>query len=289
MSGRCSSSAWPQTVGVALILAGVVGPHPSRARDIPVSALEPGKATLENPMVLAEGDAASGPVVWAGDRLFTDPALDLGLARFERHGPPVWDPSSAAWYVWANGAVVRLDGERAVVVLDGVQGSDLDVRGGAGIAVSREPDHAIVLWHLDGHEGPHTLLRGSNYFHPRLSPDGMFVLVHISGANGGRLLVVSPDGTTRDLGPGSDGTFTPDGRGVVFTMVAGDGRRVTAADLYHVDLGSGRRTRLTATADRAEVEPAVSPDGRFVAFSDALTGRRFVARMPEVQSGGGRR
>ncbi len=280
---RLEMNARIRVVGVAVLVPGFLSV--AQAREIPVSALNPGEAALAS--VVVEDAAASLGPLWAGDRLVTDPASDLGLDRFERHGPPVWDPSSGAWYVWANGAIVRLEGDRAVVVAEGVQGRDLDVRAARGVAVSREPDHAIVVWSLDGRSKPRQLLRGTGYFHPRLSPDGASVLVQEARGGGGGLLLLSLDGRVRDLGAGSDGVFTPDGRGVVLAVVSGDGRRVVEADLVHLDLASGQRTRLTRTPDVAEVEPAVSPDGRFIAFVDARTGGLRVARMPARPAAGG--
>lgn len=264
-------------------------PSEASAQGIPLSASALDGATLDRPTVVARGLAAALAPTWAGDVLFPAPPAGLpALARLERHGPPVWDLSSGAWFTWADGAVVRLDGARAVVVVDGVQGRDLDVRAARGVAVSREPDHTIVLWRLGtGVESPRVLLRGPMYFHPRLSPDASVVLVQESRADGGWLVLVTLDGGVRDLGPGSDGAFTPDGLGVVFTVASGDGRRVVDADLHHLDLASGRRTRLTRTPHAAEVEPAVSPDGRFIAFVDARTGSLCVARMPALPAAGG--
>ncbi len=282
---RFEMNARLHMVQVAVLLPAFLSA--AHAREVPLSTMDLGEATLASPRVVVEGGAGSFDPAWAGDRLLTDPVSDLALGRFERHGRPVWDPSSGAWYVWANGAIVRLDGSRAVVVVDGVQGRDLDVRAARGVAVSREPDHAIVVWSLDGRSEPRRLACGANYFHPRLSPDGTSVLVQEARSGGGRLLLVSMDGRARDLGPGSDGAFTPDGRGVVFTVVSGDGHRVAGADLVHLDLASGRRTRLTWTSHAAEVEPAISPDGRFLAFVDALAGTVCVARMPALPGGGG--
>lgn len=270
-----------------MLILGV--PSEASAHGIPLSDSALDGATLDRPTVVVRHSTAALDPTWAGDVLF--PALPAGLpalARLDRHGPPVWDPSSGAWFAWAEGTLVRLDGDRAMVVVDGVQGRDLDVRAARGVAVSREPDHAIVLWRLGaGVESRRVLLRGSVYFHPRLSPDASVVLVQEGRADGGRLVLVSMDGQVRDLGPGSDGAFTPDGRGVIFAVVSGDGHRVVGADLVHLDLVSGRRTRLTWTADAAEVEPAVSPDGRFIAFVDARTGSLCVARMPALPAAGG--
>lgn len=283
--GDVAGLRWTIAGAVAVFIAG--GFTSARAQGIRVAPSVLEATALDRPLVVAQ-DTLLDPV-WVGEVLFESPPVGLeALERLVHHGPPVWDPSSWAWFAWAGGAIVRLDKGRAVVVADGVQGRDLDVRAAHKVAVSREPDNTIVLWRLGSVTEPRrVLLRGSAYFHPRLSPDASYVLVHQSWADGGRLVLISMDGRVRDLGPGSDGSFTPDGLGVVFTVVSGDGRRVVDADLHYLDVSSGVRTRLTWTPNVAEVEPAVSPDGRFIAFVDAVTGRLCVARMPTLSSARG--
>ncbi len=274
---------WPGVLAWAL-----ASPPPVSAQGLRLPANALHGTTLEQPAVVAPGETLAFEPVWGGEVLFPSPPTFSALDRFERHGPPVWDPSSGSWYVWANGAIVRLDGTRAVVVADGVQGRDVDVRAARGVAVSREPDHSIVLWKwADSAEPRRVLLRGNTYFRPRLSPDASLVLVQEARAGGGRLVLVSMDGHARDLGFGSDGVFTPDGRGVILAVVTGDGHRIVEADLVYLDLASGRRTWLTRTPDEAEVHPAVSPDGRFIAFVDARAGSLCVARMPPLLGAAG--
>jgi len=202
----------------------------------------------------------------------------------ERRGLPVYDGSSQAWYASANGALVQLrpDGRLPVVVgAAALQGRDIDVRTRAGVLVSREPDHTIVLlrW-ADGEvRQRRVLISGARFFHPRLSPDGSQVLVAESRATGGHLWLLTLDGRATDLGPGYDGTWHPDGKRILLSRVSHDGHRVTAADLWEMELASGRRAQLTRTADLAEVEPALSPDGRYLAFVDATSGDLYLARF----------
>jgi len=270
-----------RAIRIAAVVLTMAGPAAALAQGRPVAAVADLPAPDAFPVraeVVAQAADPASRVVWAGALLYVNPEFEV-LTRTERHGPAVFDPSSNAWYAPANGALVRLEAERAVVVLDGVQGLDFDVRAARGVAVSREPDHAIVLWNL-ADRSRRVLLRGTNYFAPRLSPDGSRVLVHESRPDGGHLLLIDPDGDVRDLGPGVDGTFTPDGRSVVFARVEHDRERVIRADLYRLDIVSRRTERLTATPDVAETAPAVSPDGRFVAYLDAFDARVCVAPMP---------
>lgn len=251
---------------------------------------------------------------FAGNQLISAPSRTLyGLAKVEKAGEATWDPSSSAWYASANGKLVRVEPDGTLpVILDNVQGTDVDVRAGIGLAVSREPRVGIVL-HVLGNAleettSPHRpsppfgpagmmpdvmsthqlLLSGDNFFNPRFSPDGTRILVSESRASGGHIWVVTPDGMARDLGQGYAPAWHPDGEHVVFCRVSHDGLQVTDADLFMVNTVTMVETRLTATVGTAETEPAVSPDGQRLVFVDALTGRieeiafPSLANRPEV-------
>jgi dipeptidyl aminopeptidase/acylaminoacyl peptidase len=200
----------------------------------------------------------------------------------EKPGIPVYDAASRTWYASANGCLVELrpDG-RLAVLLHGVQGVDVDVRASQAVAVSREPDHTIVLHRWAGAPVRRVLLRGDRFHAPRLSPDGQQVLVQESRAGGGHLWWVTVDGRAVDLGEGSGASWHPDGRRVIYSRVKGDGYRVTAADLFLLDLATRRTVCLGRTPAVAEVNPVVSPDGKRVAFLDARSGELYVAGFPD--------
>jgi len=206
------------------------------------------------------------------------------LQLVEKAGAPVWDSSAKAWFASANGQLVRLVGEgRLVVIADNVQGTDLDVHHGAGVAVSREPGHGIVLHHLDpAASARRTLLRGEFFFQPRFSPDGSRILLAESRPDGGHLWVMDLEGHRRDLGPGYGAIWHPDGRRVVFSHIRHDGERIAEGDLWVVEVDKGLRRRLRSTPGVAEIEPALSADGLCLAYVDALTGNLLVASFPEL-------
>ena len=86
--------------------------------------------------------------------------------------------------------------------------------------------------------------------------------------------------------------FSPDGTRVVTERATSD---ATNADLWLFDLGRGTASRLTRHP-AADLRPAWSPDGRFVAFSSARSGDSHLYRVPSGSSrrrrtaaGGGRR
>ena len=94
------------------------------------------------------------------------------------------------------------------------------------------------------------------------------------GKAGAALVSVAADGTGAD-GPSSSPAVSADGRFVAFvsdasSLVAGDGNGAT--DVFLRDLVAGTTTRVSAAAggidgDGASREPAMSDDGRWVAFT----------------------
>jgi len=250
------------------------------------------------PHALAQhgGDIAASDPFFAGAELISRPSRSLhGLARVERAGEAAWDRSSNGWYASANGMLVKVMPDGALpVVLDNVQGTDIDVRAAHQVAVCREPDTGIVLhrWSDEGSRESSVLLAGGAFFHPQFCADGSQVLVSESRAEGGHIWLLSPAaGATqlaakaekRDLGQGYGPTWHPDCRHVVFSRIVHDNLRVVAADLWMLDTLSGDERRLTDSAGIAEVEPAISPDGGSLVFVDALTGRIVETPFPSTE------
>ena len=213
------------------------------------------------------------------------PARLYGLQFAEKPGAPSWDPPSKAWYASANGSLVRLGQDGSLtVVLDNVQGRDLDLRTGYGaeLLVAREPDLRITLRNLDDSGAPRVLLSGSQYFGPRLSPDGKQVLVSESRAAGGHVLLLDfSSGSRQDLGPGVSPTWHPDGTRVVLARVKHNGEQLKSGDLWEISTEGHPPRRLGKTARLVELESAISPDGRYLAFVEGRTGDLYVARYPE--------
>jgi Tol biopolymer transport system component len=85
-----------------------------------------------------------------------------------------------------------------------------------------------------------------------------------------------PDSEDRDLAPGRDPVFTPDGEWVVYSGPVGDGWRLRR---MRPD-GSGR-TRV-GQGTRDQLQPTVSPDSAFIAYigkDESDIGRLHVRRM----------
>lgn len=239
--------------------------------------------TFLQPMRVAGALEHAGNPVWLGQSLLPQvPRLLFGLASVAKPGVPVFDPSSQAWFASANGAIVRLEPDgRLVVVADGVQGLDIDVRAARSLAVSREPGDTIVLHRWGGASaGKVVLWRGAAFFQPRLSPDGSRILVSESRPEGGRVWVTEVGGTPRDLTQGYGATWHPDGRRVLFARIRHDARRITDSELWMADVVTGEQ-RMVAHPAVPAVEPCISPDGRSVAFLHGQTREVFVAAFDD--------
>lgn len=205
-----------------------------------------------------------------------------GLEKIQRPGIPAYDRTTHAWYASAQGALVRIEGDgRLTVVVDNVQGIDVDVRGALKRAVSREPNDTIVLHDWGSSPASHkVLLAGTGFFGPRFSPDGSTILVRESRATAGHMWTVSLDGTASDWGEGDDPVWHPNGRHIVFDRVTThDGLTVAASDLWVLDTVSRSVRLLAQTQAIAEVQPAISPDGKWVAYADARTGEGHVSQL----------
>jgi len=245
-------------------------------------------ATFSRPARL--GSVEGAQPVWTREGVaLRSPVELLGPIAPEDRGIPVYDAETDAWYSTAQGCLVRLSADGTLpVVLEGMQALDVDVRPARGLAVSRESDAGdrIVL-HRWGKTTlgvtRRVLLEGPQFFHPRLSPDGTRVLVAESRAEGGHMWLVGLDGAAQDLGQGYGAAWHPDGRRIVFTRIEHDGFEILASEVLLLDLSTRKEVLVARTQEIGLValEPAVSPDGKSVAFTDPRREAVYVAALPQ--------
>lgn len=123
--------------------------------------------------------------------------------------------------------------------------------------------------------------RGPHYI--RVSPDGSRVAYSLGPLPSPTLFLWEASQGHRDLGVGAHPVFHPDG---LLIYSRPDGKRmlgsltsVARAELRAHDLSTHESWNLTDTPDLAEMQPAISPDGGRLAFSDWRRGGAYLVTL----------
>lgn len=136
------------------------------------------------------------------------------------------------------------------------------------------------IYSMPASGGTAKLLRGGHAFEvqPRFSPDGKKILFTSDAGGGDNIWVMNRDGgnavqvTKENFRLLNNGTWSPDGEYIIARKHFTSNRSLGAGEmwLYHISGGGG--LQLTARKnDQQDVnEPVVSPDGRFVYFSEDM-------------------
>jgi Tol biopolymer transport system component len=118
-------------------------------------------------------------------------------------------------------------------------------------------------------------LSGYLIFNPVLSPKGDQVVFQAS--NGKGLYICNADGANlRSLGKGERATWTPDGKYIVVMLIEDNGEIVTKGELISINVASGVRDTLLASDQYIALSPAISPDGKTIAFEEYAEGAIYV-------------
>ncbi len=239
---------------------------------VPVQA----RAEYQVPKVLPMRNATpwQAPVWTRFGLLAGNPKMDAQSLGSVAGGTMVQDARTGRWFASLGGVLVRVAGANQTVVAQDVLGTDVDVNEAAGWAVSRERDGTIRLHALAGNrQAGKVLLKGEFFFRPRFSPDGTQVLVQKSGAARGSFWVVDvASGKAREAGIGDWPCWDATGKRILFAVTQNDGLRFVSSELFVFDLATWTQRALPATEVVAETQLALSADGRYLAYIDALTG-----------------
>ena len=118
-------------------------------------------------------------------------------------------------------------------------------------------------------------LSGCLIFNPVLSPQGDKIVFQADKGKG--LFVINADGSgLRSLGQGERATWTPDGKYIVVMIVGDDGHTVTKGELVSIQVATGAKSSLFANSKYIALSPAISPDGKKLAFEEYSSGVIYI-------------
>ena len=183
---------------------------------------------------------------------------------------PVWSPDGAKlflnygqWEVAATGAGLRQASADA--------GNQLRATACGNSLVSRIISEPLqVASQVEGLKS----LEGEIVFNPVLSPQGDKIV--FQAGNG--MYICNTDGSgLRILGTALlRATWTADGKYVVAATEGNDGHVITNGELVSVNVATGARSLLLSSNKYIATSPAISPDGKQLAFEDYANGAIYV-------------
>jgi Tol biopolymer transport system component len=179
-----------------------------------------------------------------------------------------------------SAVVVRPDGgERVLFGAPGLWSPRFS-QDGSRIAYARTSQDRIPggrdIWVYSIREGTSTRLTAGlqGAVDPAWSPDGRRIVFSTNRGNNVDLMSISADGGAEPTllldreGSQYQATFTPDGKRIVFV----DAARSTTSDVLAIGIEPAARVDTLLASQFFEQTPAVSPDGRWLAYQSTETG-----------------
>lgn len=112
-------------------------------------------------------------------------------------------------------------------------------------------------------------------FCPALSPDGKKVVFNQMDD----ICIINADGTGKKIiGRGFNPTWVNNSQ-IIFEKTEDDGHEYTAGELYIMNADGNNVKALTATSNRIEMNPCISPDGNKIVFTSFTDGQIYVADL----------
>ena len=119
-------------------------------------------------------------------------------------------------------------------------------------------------------------LSGYILFNPALSPKGDQIVFQAGKGKG--MFVCNADGSgLRSLGADiSRATWAPDGKYIVAMKIEDDGHVITKGELISIEVATGTKAVFLSSDKYIALSPAISPDGKKLAFEDYAGGAVYV-------------
>ena len=119
-------------------------------------------------------------------------------------------------------------------------------------------------------------LNGYMIYNPVLSPKGDQIVFQATRHAG--MFVCNADGSgLRHFSvQGERATWTADGKYVVAQIEGNDGHVITSGELIAIEVATGATSSFFASDQYITLSPAISPDGKKIAFEDHATGAIYV-------------
>ena len=189
---------------------------------------------------------------------------------YEALAIPVWSPdgkklsfNDGQWEVASNGKNLKRVATKARVQRKNVNNPLLqqmndDPRGVASKVKAMEQFSGLII------------------FDAVLSPRGDKIVFEVSRGKG--MFVCNADGSEiRSLGVRAEwASWTPDGKYIVVMYVEDDGHFITKGELHSINVETGERSVLFASDKYVALYPALSPDGKKLAFENRAEGSVYV-------------
>ena len=226
----------------------------------------------DNLGVIGGGNVAGVSVTRAGELYYESARGDVTtLVRVDRHGHA--EPLDPDWHDIPSGISISPDGTR--------------------LAVSKYAEGRDEVWVKTLDRGPLSRVAygGPVSYRPSWSSDGRWIyfvsdrdqaypesVYRVSASGGARPELIYRTDVAVD-----EAELSRDGQWLVYRAGSGSGR-----DVYAVRLGTEDRPVPIANSDAEEASPALSPDGRFVAYVSDESGRPEVYVRPFPDAAGGR-
>ncbi len=116
---------------------------------------------------------------------------------------------------------------------------------------------------------------GDRFFSPAFSPRGTYLT--FSGRESGLWIYEVETARLANLGPGSHPVWLAEESGIIYDVIDDDGEGRILASLWHYDMASRARVRLTPADGSAHLRASVSPDGTTVVWDNV--GRIMAAKL----------